>query len=77
MISVGDFTVLAEATGESVQDMTPLLFFFFILWIMISVEEKHVLKQPWNRLNVLLCQNFFKWSSNDCCLPDKFYVFDL
>lgn len=29
MISVGDFTVLAEATGESVQDMTPLLFLFF------------------------------------------------
>lgn len=31
MIFIGDFVVLAKATGESVQDMTLLLFFFSIL----------------------------------------------
>lgn len=60
MILVSDFSVLAKATGESVQDMTLLLFFPYCeLSTLFCGRETVVLAQLQNRLHVLLCVRFF------------------
>ena len=57
MISVGDFVVLAKATGESVQDMTLSLFFPYCeLWF--CRREIVVSAEPQNRLHVFVWVQF-------------------